>query len=187
MTEEQKYTVVDQTGRPVAIVLDVEGIPLSEVFVGVPPSDMIDPILVDGVFVEGAAPELVSEKINRIRESWKGEIDRCAEMRRIKFLTSQPGQILTYVWKSMEAAAILNLTGVPVVTEPALLTAQVAITGETLQSASETIYGVIAGLRTELGRIEGVRLKGKTDLALLTTRSEIQTSAQNTILAFGEL
>lgn len=125
----------------------------------------------------GIAEEFVKEgqdfSINRIRKEAIAQMDRTAENVRLRFVTPGSAQAMVYQRKVQEAETLLLDPSVDPANYP-LLTAEVGITGETIQEIGKTVLQKRDQWLGIAATIETIRLKAKIAINQAVSPSEIE-------------
>lgn len=103
--------------------------------------------------IEPVPVDLVGLKV-----ALKSDIDAAAEAERSRYITPGSGQALTYQAKAAEAARFIEHAGIG---DYPLLSAEVGVTGETLQQVAQIVINLHAQWQIVGGLIERARLAAK--------------------------
>lgn len=118
------------------------------------------------------AAEKWDEDINAGRDNYLRKIDRNAEEVRAKFITSTPGQSMTYEAKHQEACRWPNDSPFP------WLESEAEALGTTPQAVADSILAARAKWETAGIAIERARLKAKAEVRSADTAAEMHAALE---------
>lgn len=125
--------------------------------------------------------------LDQIKENGKLQIDNVAGNARTRYITSAPGQEMTYLEKSEEAADYAA-AGYPAdTTNYPFVAADATAYSITPQQAADQILAQRAVWITAGAQIEQVRLNGKNQVNTATTQQDVQLIVETTISALNAI
>lgn len=125
--------------------------------------------------------------LDQIKENGKLQIDNVAGNARTRYITSAPGQEMTYLEKSEEAADYAA-AGYPAdTTNYPFVAADATAYSITPQQAADQILAQRAVWITVGAQIEQVRLNGKNQVNTATTQQDVQLIVETTISALNAI
>ncbi|WP_024899523.1 hypothetical protein [Brucella rhizosphaerae] len=98
-----------------------------------------------------------------IKAALKVEVDRFAEIERLKYITPGHGQAMTYQQKVAEAQAFKAATN-PKAADYPILSSEVGITADTLDEVANIVLAAFAQWQQIGAMIESIRLGAKRDI-----------------------
>ena len=101
--------------------------------------------------------------LGEIKTRLKAEVDKAAEVERLKYITPGTGQAMTYQQKVAEAQGYIAATN-PKLTDYPLLASEVGITAPTLSEVAETVLVAYRQWQQIGAMIEAIRLGAKRDI-----------------------
>lgn len=115
----------------------------------------------DGSKFEPPLP--LTRPLDAIKAELKADIDSCAEVERLKYITPGTGQAMTYQQKVAEAQAFKTATNQQPSDYP-ILSSEVGITADTLEEVVIIVLAAFAQWQQIGALIESIRLGAKRDI-----------------------
>ncbi|MCV9907186.1 hypothetical protein OIV19_06075 [Brucella sp. HL-2] len=110
-----------------------------------------------------AGGELHELALSALRQTLKGEVDKAAELERLKYITPGAGQAMTYQQKIAEAQAFKAATNPQPLDYP-ILSSEVGITADTLVEVANIVLAAFGQWQQIGAMIESIRLGAKRDI-----------------------
>lgn len=116
--------------------------------------------LVDEINIKLASGEFQELGLSALKQTLKGDVDRAAELERLKYITPGTGQAMTYQQKVSEAQAFKSAND-PQPSDYPILSSEVGITAETLNDVADVVLAAFAQWQQIGAMIESIRLGAK--------------------------